>query len=400
MRWWIILLVAAGPGLGQPAEEDEAGRMIQIAGKVAARLEHTPSYTCLETTDRQWYAGERLPRRVTERVRMEVAVVEGREQFGWPGGDQFNDQSLQLIRDRGLTKTGDFYGFLAAIFGTKSRTYEPASEQPHGSTAAIRYAYRVPRSSGYLLSRDRLAAVVGYHGSFWVDRKTLEVTRLEVEADDIPAGLKISSAKMAIDYGTVRVGTGDFLLPQATEARLVSDGIMESRTVTRFSNCRQFGAQSTISFEDKPPAEVGPENKSGIEFPGGVPLSTSLVTPIERKTAAVGDPVEVRLRRAVRIGDGIVIPKGAMVEGRILRLEIHDSWPRPVDLLLLRFTKLRFGEKQVRLQASVIQFGADESAYPWHEIDPGAPITFLGGFEKLNSGFKLTLRTEPAPPPQ
>jgi hypothetical protein len=331
---------------------------------------------------------------------MEVAVVEGREQFGWPGGDQFNDQSLQLIRDRGLTKTGDFYGFLAAIFGTKSPGYAPAGEQAGGSTAAIRYAYRVPRSSGYLLTRDRLGAVVGYHGSFWVDRKTLGVTRLEVEADDIPAGLKISSAKITIDYGTVRAGAGDFLLPQATEARMVSDGGMESRTATRFSNCRQFGAESTISFEDRPSAEMGRKNKPGIELPGGVPLATALVTPIERKTAAVGDPVEVRLRRAVRIGGGIVIPKGATVEGRILRLEIHDSWPQPVDLLLLRFTKLRFGEKQVRLQASVIQFGADESAYPLHKIDPGAPIPFAGGFERLDKGFKLTLRTEPGPSPQ
>lgn len=395
----VIVALAVGSAAGG---EDQIAR---IRARVAERTARIPNYTCLETIERLWYVDDFETGKVIDRLRLEVAAIEGKEQFAWPGGSRFDSQDLQEVLGRGVTKTGDFSGFLDHIFVSGSATYTLIGEQLAAIRPAIRYDYRVPASNGYLLTRDGAEAVVGYHGSFWVDPETLELVRLEIEADNIPPAMKTSTAKLAIDYGPVRVGTGDFLLPQATDVRVVSDRGLESRTITRFSGCRQFLAESTISFEERPVEQVAAENDPGAELPPGVTLEVDLATPIERKTAATGDVVEAQLRKEVKTKGGIQVPKGAVVEGRIVRLETRGSDP-PCDLLALRFTKLRFGARQVRLRASVIRCGTGYRAPhgsprsaegAWQRLDPRSPMQFWGGFLELPKGLGLALVTEAVP---
>jgi hypothetical protein len=56
-------------------------------------------------------------------------------------------------------------------------------------------------------------AVVGFHGSFYVDPDTLEVRRLGVVAEDIPAELELTAAETRVDYARLRIGDDEFLLP-------------------------------------------------------------------------------------------------------------------------------------------------------------------------------------------
>ena len=55
----------------------------------------------------------------------------------------------------------------------------------------LQWDYEVPQLlSGYLLRVGSHEAIVGYHGSFWADPKTLDLLRLEVQADEIPPQLR------------------------------------------------------------------------------------------------------------------------------------------------------------------------------------------------------------------
>lgn len=380
----------------------------RIRARAAERTERTPNYTCLETIDRRWYADESPASEVVDRMRLEVAVIDGKEQFSWPGGSRFDNSELQEVLGRGLTKTGDFSAFVSSIFGAHSVAFTLAGERTAPIRRAVRYDYRVPQAtSRYAVTANGQTALVGFHGSFWVDPETLDVTRVELQADDIPPALKWSSVRLATDYGLAEVGAGRFLLPQATEARVVTDHGLESRTRTRFSNCRQFLAESSISFEERTAEQAAKESDADVLLPPGVILEVELAAPIERRIAAIGDRIEAKLVNAVKADVGIPIPKGAAVEGRILRLETRSP-ERPCDLLALRFTRLRFGAKQVRLRASVIQFTIrrpDPLGSPhWAEnvvrpVAPGNPMVFWGGFLALPKGFGLRLLTEVVPAP-
>ena len=394
--WAILALGVGAAGSG----DDEIAR---IRARVAERTARIPNYTCLETVDRRWYGDEFAASEVRDRMRFEVAVIEGREQFAWPEGSRFDSQDLQEVVGHGVSKTGDFSGFLSQIFALNAAAYQRMGELQVAIRPAIRYDYRVPASSGYALSRNGARATVGYHGSFWVDPETLELARVEIETDGIPPELHTSSARLAIDYDVVAVGAGSFLLPRSTDVRLVSDRGLESRTITRFTQCRQFLAESNISFEERPVERVAKESDVGAELPWGLNLEVALTTPIDRKTAATGDIVAAEVRKEAKVKGGIVVPKGAVVEGRIVLLETRGASIQPYDVLALRFTKVRSGAGQIRLRAVPIQYGKGyrvpaglprEAANGLRRIGPPGPMNFWGGFLELPKGLALTLQTE------
>jgi hypothetical protein len=397
MRLWLILSLAAGVAAGS---DDPIS---QIRSHVAERKARIPNYTCLETIERSWYASDDSRSLVRDRMRFEVAVVEGGEQFAWPGGGPLDIHERQAILGRGLTKTGDFAGFVSAIFAPYAASYTRAGEPAAGARQPIRYDYRVPQeNSRYTITQDRVTVAVGFHGSFWVDPETLDLTRVEMDADNIPPAFKRRSVKIAIDYGLVAVGTGSFLLPRLTDVRMVSDLKFEYRTITRFSQCRQFLAESSISFEEKSVEQAAKRNEASAALPAGMIVETVLATPILRETASTGDLVEAEVRKEIKTKSGLVVPQGAIVEGRIVLLETRGT-TQPADALVVRFTRLRFGTSEVSLRAGLIDcgtayrtgFGGRPSVgIGRHYLDPSAPLLFWGGFVELPKGLSLTLQTE------
>ncbi len=371
-----------------------------IRDRVAEVTARTPNYTCLETIQRRSYANRYKDSLIVDRLRLEVAVVEGREQFSWPGGGRLDPQELQEVAGRGVTKNGDFSGFLSCIFASDSASYRLVSEQAPASRGT-RYDYQVLReNSRYTVTANGISARVGFHGSFWVDPETLDLRRVEISADNLPPELQRSSADLAIDYALVAVGTGRFLLPKATEVRVVTDAGLENRTITDFSGCRQFLAESSISFEERPLEQTKKKDDVADELPAGLSLDADLTSPINRLTASTGDAVEAELRREARTRSGLILPKGAVLEGRIVMLERHGI-NRPYDLLMLRFAALRIGGRRMRLQASTtagIRGGAGPIGYrTMGRSDTTGPMVFWGGFMELAKGFGLTLRTEAVP---
>jgi hypothetical protein len=165
-------------------------------------------------------------------------------------------------------------------------------------------------------------AVVAYHGCFKVDPDSLDLLRLDLAADEIPEVLGLQSSTKVIEYQRARIGNFDFLLPKSSELSMSDFSGMESRNRTTFHDCRQYSGESVLSFDD-PPAEIGKEEAAPIlpvELPENFTAQLSLVTPINSDTAAVGDPIQVKLEENVKSGRKLIAPKGAILSGRILQL--------------------------------------------------------------------------------
>ena len=91
--------------------------------------------------------------------------------------------------------------------------------------------------------------MVGFHGSFYADPVTLDVRRVEVVAEDIPAELGVTAAETTVDYGRLRIGDEAFLLPVESKVMMATPDEV-SRNWVRFADCRRFTGESTLSFND------------------------------------------------------------------------------------------------------------------------------------------------------
>src|SRR5690242_19596014 len=216
-----------------PARADDF--LNRVRAKMAEILLRQPDYTCTETVERtRQAAGNRS--KIQDTLRLEVALVDGKEMFAWPGSKQFEDRDLRELVSTGMFVNGNFAIFARILFLTNAPVFTNRSEAALAGQPAVRYDFQVSRSvSGHRLSVDDREAVVGFHGWFYADPATLDVRRVQVIADDIPSDLNLSRVETAVDYSRMRIGDEDFLLPVESELLMASHEVV-SRNWVRFSS--------------------------------------------------------------------------------------------------------------------------------------------------------------------
>jgi hypothetical protein len=127
----------------------------------------------------------------------------------------------------------------------------------------------------------------------------------------------------------------------------------ESRNRTRFSNCRQYLGESSLSFADPPDLPAArPAEPQPLVLPAGAPMDLQLETEIDTGTAAVGDPVQAILARPIKREKREVAPKGAAVLGRIVGLTRHVQ-PYNHFEVRLTFDTLEFGGRRAEFRATM-----------------------------------------------
>jgi hypothetical protein len=330
VMWWIgtvmpLTAQALAPGASPAAKE----LLEQVRQHMVETLRQQPNYTCLETIERFSHAGHEKDFRLDDRLRLEVALVEGKEMFAWPGSKEFEDTDLRTFFSTGMYGTGEFGAFAKGVFGGRSTRFRAEGEQTLGSTVTARYSFRVPVEQGMWIQGPHQKALSGYHGLFFVQRDSLDVLRLEVEADELPDVMDLRQVTDTIEYSRVKIGEGDFLLPATGETVMVSLRGNASRNQVRFSGCHEFTGQSKLSFGDAADTEPGLgvfSVKQEVKLPRNMSLTVRLTSDIDLDKAALGDPVAAVLNSDVKVKGQVVLPKGAAVSGRIVRLERYPNF--------------------------------------------------------------------------
>src|SRR5215472_16191853 len=121
-------------------------------------------------------------------LRLEVALVDGKELFSWPGAGRFEDRGIGEIVGRGAAiGNGSFATHARSVFLSHAPKFTYVGAATLNGRRAIRYDYRIAQMlSGYQIHVGDHQAFVAYHGSFWVDADSLDLIRLDVRADDLP----------------------------------------------------------------------------------------------------------------------------------------------------------------------------------------------------------------------
>lgn len=311
-----VLLAAGETRAPVTADAIRLGRIQAHMSDILARI---PDYTCLQQIERSRRAAKSRRFQLVDTIRLEVALVQGKELFAWPGAGRFDDREIGRIVG-GTIGNGNFALHARAVFLSGAAAFGYEGEVDSLGRRAHRYWFHVPRKrSGYLLRAGSLEGVAGYRGWFEADTGTMDLIRLEVQADDIPAHLPIRAARDRMVYARLDIGGHDFLLPKSSELVLTGADGVESRNLTSFSGCRQYAGESTISFAGPEPA-AGPLPAPAVpvELPGGLGLTVVFDDTIRFDQAAIGDQIAGHVVENARWKGKTMVPRGAAVKARLL----------------------------------------------------------------------------------
>ncbi len=332
----------------------EAILLGRIRSHVTQSLAALPNYTCTQTIERsQRPAGSRRFR-ASDTVRVEVALIHGKELFAWPGESKFGEKDLTEMIRTGARGTGSFALHAYNIFASRRPKLSYAGEETREGRRLIRCDYKMSQlESGYILGTPAAQAQVGFHGAFWVDAATLDLVRLEVAADDIPPEIKITGSHEVVEFGRIRIGEEYYVLPSYSELLLTYGAGDSSLNRTRFSGCRQYGAQSVISFGEAPAGgTASPTPPTEVRLPPGLTVDLILQTPISGARSAIGDQVTAKVFTDVKKDGVVVVPKGAVAAGRITGLARRPP-PGEYFQLELEFLSLEFAGKRAQFVARI-----------------------------------------------
>lgn len=326
MGRYLFALVVVGLLRGQPMSP-ETILLGRVRYHMTETLRRLPNYTCLETIERSIRQPRSKRASLVDAIRLEVAVVDGRELFSWPGERQFKERELRELAPGGAIGNGNFALHAKSVFGGSAVTFEFVGRERLEGREVARFRYDVPQQfSGYQIKVGEASAVVGYKGQVLVDATTLDVIDLEVIADEIPPVLPLQRASDFMHYRRQRIGDADFLLPVSSEMTMVGLDGAENRNKVTFSGCRQYSGDSVVRFDDpettaEAPTAAAPVTRIATELPKDLLIEASLENNFLLEGAATGDPLTLIVRSDVRRRKVTYIPKDAKIRARVVSVD-------------------------------------------------------------------------------
>ena len=312
---------------------DADSEIERIRAKVNEVVAGIPNYTCVENVERSRRHGRAGRFGNADRVRIEVAEAGGKELFAPLGAKHFDNNGLPPAGSAGVVSNGEFVQYLRAIFDNTATQFQNHGKEDLEGAPCLRYDYIVPQgASDFRISRLGKSSFVSFHGSVWVDAESLDLTRIEVVADQIPAELGVVTATTDIVYAPFRIGENRFLLPQTSALVTVTNEAYDFRNDTEFTHCRQYAGTSSISFDDSDQSKT--EVLDERDITAGMHLKLALASPLELPSARVGDSLAAVVTAEGDWKGKVLIPAGAHILGRIRRIEKNADQPRRIAMTL------------------------------------------------------------------
>ena len=346
---------------------DSSALLARAREKIARTTHQLLKCTCLETIERTYYAApvEKSilgPRIITEapanscggrefgkngslsldardRLRLGVTVAGGDEIYSWAAASRFDSRSVFQMVSSGPISTGSFGQYLVAVFENPGVRFKFRGTKVGTSGEVFEYGFEVPaEASHYEVAVGNGWKVTGTHGWFQINAVTADLLRLVVETEQLPPEARFCRARTSIDYRYMLIGTEEFLIPRQSELETLSADAGETSSVTTFSGCRQYAAESKLRFDGQESLnEVKVAPHPPAPLPPGVSLTLALLAPIDTSIAAAGDPVSAKVSKVVRAphSNQILVPAGATAHGRIL--QVRHQYRSSQFLISIRF---------------------------------------------------------------
>lgn len=216
--------------------------------------EKLPDFFCQQLTIR--YSGEgrrNIEWKREDRIELELMYIDGKESYR---NVKRNGKTLKggNPQETGTWSTGEYATIsLDVLASNTAARFKPLGDSEVGGRPARKFSYVVdqPNSHWKIDFGGGPVLYPAYKGAVWIDKQTDRVLRVEMIARQIPETYPFDVIEMTVDYGLVKIGQGEYLLP--TRAENLACGrlsVMCTRNEVTYKNYRKFTAESTISTTD------------------------------------------------------------------------------------------------------------------------------------------------------
>lgn len=342
------------------AQDVTADRVLlsRVLQRVGDDLKLQRDVSCLETISREFKpaTGKLRP---LDTVQLEVLTTGHKELYASPGARNFSENPPIDFVGSGVIGDGFFGLYLAKLVnGGISFTWKGFEES--GGRRLARWDYQVPLEfSGQSFVLQEGSGAVSLRGSFWASPDTFSVVRLAVAIGDIPATLPLASSTWVIDYAPATVARNlTVLLPQTARFEMTKLSGESSHSRMAFTQCRTFAAESSLSFNDAGPAQFAASSVDDTlrPLPAGIEIPVKLATRLTGDMT-VGALIDGVVEKNIAQKGQRLIPAGALVRGRIRRLESYSE-PKPYYTVAIEYTELTIEGVRYRFDAALSRIDA------------------------------------------
>ncbi len=242
--------VPAAPAPARGGDDDDPV-IASARDNSAALTAQLPDFLVEQVTVREYSINNEASWTPVDTVTAEVSSVNGKEEYrnvrvnGMP--------TSRPVEQTGAWTTGEFVITLNAIFSpATAATFRKSGQQRVAGRSAIVYDLSVDagHSNWILVGEDGRQFRAPYKGRIYIDSENRRVLRIEQEAVSIPSNFSQDKAETTIDYGSIRIDAGTFLLPLRSVNTGCKRGTVNCfRNTISFRDYRKFSTSSSIKFD-------------------------------------------------------------------------------------------------------------------------------------------------------
>lgn len=372
----LLLTLAASAQNAGPTPTPDPAKVLQATGeRLLADLQRMPRYTCVQTITRSYYATRHWSDRPScstlisehdarkkklsvlgwDRLRLEVALIEGNSVYSWVGAPRFTDDTLDKLAGSGPLGSGDFGVFLSGILHHATLDFQ--GERVVDGSHLFEYSYEMPiGKSSYRVKVPDGWTVTGYSGTLLLDPEANDLVQLVVRTDELPSTSSACQATSEVNYRRTPIHQRMVLVPRETRLYTITTTGSESISQTSYANCREYSSTIKMIFggetiSDGPAAASKLAAEPPAPLPAGLRFHAHITTPFDLETAAAGDPIDAVLTSPMRDKKKAVIaPAGVRLHGRLRTVKVT---PDAFGMLQigLQFESIELEGKNVPLSA-------------------------------------------------
>ena len=90
--------------------------------------------------------------------------------------------------------------------------------------------------------------MAGYEGSVWVDIETLDLVRVDLKVNRIPAQVGVRQIHESLHYNKLIIGKSEFDLPSRSELNAFDEMGNVSLNMIKLDGCREFAGESVVRY--------------------------------------------------------------------------------------------------------------------------------------------------------
>lgn len=237
-------------GLKMRADEQKS-LWDEAAKNAMGYLEHLPNFRCTQETHR-FTAPLKTPDQLKEAdsFKADLMYEGGKERYQTIEINGVKAQNAPKV-DQGIRARSEFGSMLRGLFDPDvAASYKWAGRAMAMGVLCQVFDVEVSRpKSNFVLNYGGRRELAGYTGHVFIDEETGMVRRLTIQGVALEKDFGLQSPALSLDYGMVKIGKDDYLLPLRSVLQLRhAKAFVRNETI--FRNYRKFEAESQIKFQN------------------------------------------------------------------------------------------------------------------------------------------------------